>query len=441
MKLIINKYFEKESAVSIMNIVLIGLVVFSFFIRNYNITYCLTSIYLLNCVRVFDDINSKLISLFFFSYYLIPLPNISTYRGTISYETLQLYTLMILLGMIPLMINFKKKTPVKQKKIVFNKTFAITVWIHIALVYTALLYIAFKYGNTLIHQELRFSISPYLVYFIKSSIYIPLFYVFIDSKKRPYFYFLKYAALPLIPSLIIGSRGTVISILIAVGLISVLKAFKQGENYKLKNSIVWDKLKKRIYRLAGLILVIIHTFYYSRRIFSETLLSNMEVVNKYFNSDSPLYLPILPLYTSFRETIGIANVIITNGLSNNISSYPLFISELFTILPGHQQSPGKIIGDIIGRKLNGGLTPNILGGVYIDFGVWAIFSCSIIVVFVKYLYSKSYNSDTSKILYAITLTQFFHLFHRGFLKPEYFLAYVILFIYFFLLSFDSKILK
>lgn len=422
--------------------ILFVLLLISFGIQNYNLTYLLGVLFLMNCIAIFDDINSKLISVFFFAYYFIPLPNISTYRGTISYNTLFLYTLMIIIGLLPLLFKNRTKTHNGvHKKIILNNIFRTVVTSHLILVYTFTFYIFYKYGNTLIHQELRFSISPYITYLVKSSIYIPLFYAFIKTVKKTNYTLLKYVIIPLVPSILIGSRGTVISILIAIGIIYILKAYKCTEEYSIKNEEVWSKFKNTIYTLGGVILFIIHSFYYSRRVFSDTLISNMEVVKKYFNSDSPLYLPILPLYTSFRETIGIANVIITRGVENDVVPYPLFISELFTILPGIQPSPGKIIGDIVGRKLGGGLTPNILGGVYVDFGVLAIFSCIIFVLIIKYFYKKSNASDSYKILYAITITQFFHLFHRGFLKPEYFMAYIVIGIYLFIISLPEKVSK
>ena len=437
----LNHLFTSIS-VSTLSGVLLILLLISFGIQNYNLTYLLGVLFLINCINNFDDLNSKLISLFFFTYYCIPLPNISTYRGTITYDTLYLYTLMIIIGMIPLLIKFKTRS-IKgvHKKIITNKQFDIIVSLHLALVYAFIIFIFIKHGNTLIHQELRFSISPYITYLVKTSIYIPLFYVFMNVEKKNKFSLLKFVILPLVPSLLIGSRGTVISILISIGIIYILKAYKSNEEYSIKNEDVWGRFKHAIYALGGIILFIIHSFYYSRRIFSDTLISNMEVVKKYFNSDSPLYLPILPLYTSFRETIGIANVIITKGVENNVAPYPLFISELFTVLPGIQPSPGKLIGDVIGRKLGGGLTPNILGGVYVDFGFFAIFSCILFVLLIKYFYLKSHLSDAYKVLYAITITQFFHLFHRGFLKPEYFMAYIIIGIYMYILSLPEKVSK
>ena len=424
--------FIKNNSVGV---VLIVLTVISLFLSSYYLTYFLMSAYLFSRIYFSEDINTKLLSIFFFAYYFIPLPNISSYRGTITFETLVLYTIMLLLATLPTFYkrNYSRKNKV-EKKLLVNSLFEKAVTLHLLIVYLLLLYVLFKHGNIIVHQESRFALNPYIVYLIKSSIYIPLFYPFIVQNKKSNHGYVKYGILPLFPALFIGSRGVVVLILIAVGLIFIMRDYDTGKEYKVKNNIVWDKNKKLISIIASFILIIIHVFYYSRRIFSEKLLSNMEVVNKYFNSDSPAFLIVLPLYTSFRETVGIANIIISKGIENEIVQYPLFISELITVLPGHQPSPGKIIGNIIGRKLGGGLTPNILGGLYVDFGVYSVFACMLIVIFIKYLYEISKYNAVYKILYAITIAQFFHLFHRGFLKPEYFVAYIIVYLYVYIIN-------
>ena len=146
----------------------------------------------------------------------------------------------------------------------------------------------------------------------------------------------------------------------------------------------------------------------------------------------------MPLYASFRETIGLANVIVKNDYHNMETQYPLFVAELYTILPGKQPAPGQIIGGFVGKNLDGGLTPNLLGGLYMDFGVYAIFGCMIFIIIINFFYKKAIFNEYYKILYVVSLTQFFHLFHRGFLKPEYVMAYIIIFFYFFILKIKDE---
>lgn len=428
-----NKHNKQEVLILLMVITILGM-----FVKNYVFTYLTMSTLLLFVFLTYNSINIKVICGFFFAYYFIPLPNISTYRGTIVYETLALYTLMILLALLPIVTKIKLGNNHKIKKntsLEINWLFRIASTLHLILVYLLLLYVYLKYGNVVFYQELRFKIPPAIGYLIKSSIYIPLFLVFIlKNKKFSYKKLLKYLFLPLLPAVFIGSRGTVILVLISVSMLLIVGNTKLGKDYSLKDSIVWSRYKKRIYRLVISAMLILHFFYYSRRIFSDKLLSNMEVIEKFFDSTNPFYLIILPLYASFRETIGLANIIIKNDYNNTFTELPLFFQEFATVLPGQQLAPGRAIGQLVGTSLDGGLTPNILGGLYPDFGYLAIFGCIGFTMVINYFYRKSIYNDFYKILYVITLTQFFHLFHRGFLKPEYVFSYIIIIMYFLILN-------
>lgn len=396
----------------------------------YELTLTVFSLLLVTMFFLFDTISIKLICSFYLLYYIIPLPNISTYRGTITNETLVLYTLMLLLGLIPFLTTFSPrshKAISTYQSIRLNNLFQIAVYIHLFVIYITLFFIYFSYGNILMNQEARFGIGGHLSYLIKSGIYVPLFFPFI---KKNFSSTLIFLALPLLPALLIGSRGTVILILMAVVLISVLNTFAPGEIFSLRKNKRWKQYKKHIYIGITTCFGIIYVFYFIRREYSDVLLSNSEAINLYFESSSPLYYFILPLYAGLRETIGISNTIISNDYTNTFLNYPLFTSELLTVLPGEQPAPGKVLAKLIGAKLEGGLTPGILGGLYLDYGKYSIFSCLLFGMLIKFLSKKAVSSDLYKILFALTITQFFHLFHRGFLKPEYFIAYIVVFFYY-----------
>ena len=93
----------------LVTIFLIVILTGSFLIQDYTITYLSMSVLLFWVFVRYSDLNIKAVTGFFFAYYFIPLPNISTYRGTIVYSTLLLYTLMLLLGILPLLFKFKLK--------------------------------------------------------------------------------------------------------------------------------------------------------------------------------------------------------------------------------------------------------------------------------------------------------------------------------------------
>lgn len=416
---------------------IICLFVFTLKIENYYLTYGIVSCFLVSNILLFKSINIKVFSSFFAIYYIISLPNISRYRGTITFETLCVFSLMIIIGLLPLFFTLsKKKQKHKKIKISVSSFFLQVVDFHLISVYLILTLVYLKYGFVVINQEARFSISPIISYFIKSTIYIPLFYVFLNNKNL--FKTIKLLVFPLLPAILIGSRGTVILILISLSILLILHKIELGKEIDIKKSVGWDINKRKFKRIGVLAIFIIYFFYYSRRWFSSVLISNMAVIRKFFQSSNPLYLLILPLYASFRETVGLANVIIKNDYKNVFTDYPLFFAELATILPGKQLSPGQAIGMITGKNLAGGLTPNILGGLYIDFGIWSIFGVFFFVVFIKILYKKAVFNEYYKILYVITLTQFFHLFHRGFIKPEYIVSYLIIFFYFLVLNIKNE---
>ena len=137
---------------------------------------------------------------------------------------------------------------------------------------------------------------------------------------------------------------------------------------------------------------------------------------------------ILPLYLNLRETVGIANQIIIEDLKvGNV--IPMFFLELFTILPGKQMSPGITLGNLIGKSGDAGLTPGIIGGAYLDIGYLTVFVPVLLILFITYFYKKSFIDDNFKVIYVLSLIQFFHVYHRGFLKLEYFMSFLIIFVY------------
>ena len=163
---------------------------------------------------------------------------------------------------------------------------------------------------------------------------------------------------------------------------------------------------------------------------SKLYVSSAELVKQYFDLSIPpifIYM-ILPLYLNLRETVGIADKIITQNLEAG-NTIPMFFLELFTILPGKQMSPGKTLGNLIGKSGDAGLTPGIIGGVYLDFGLLTVLVPAFLIFLITYLYRRSFIDDNFKVIYVLSLIQFFHVYHRGFLKLEYFISFLIILIY------------
>ena len=413
-------------------------------LENYVFLHASFSFFLLIILLTRKSLNTRIFMAFLFLYYALPFLNISTYRGTMSFETLKLYTLSNFAIIIPLVFTLNKKYIIKKnevyKKIKITPIFINVVFIHLAFVYLLVFYVFFSVGNVLFHQELRFFMSPTISYLIKSSLYIPIFIVFFERAQFTKKNILFFIILPLFPAFFIGSRGTVIMIVITVALLFLIKSFKSGANYNMKNNETWIKYKNKLYLVGGVTLFLFQFIYYSRRWFSDTFVSNTELATRYFGNANWFYLLIMPVYFSLRETIGITEKLISKNVSNIWFEYPMFFSEVMTLLPGEQAAPGDVISQhLYTTDYPGGITPGIIGALYIDYRYWLLPFLVFISFLIYYCYKKSIMSDIYKIMYAISLAQFFHLYHRGFFKPEYFIAYAIILFYIIISSISLKL--
>tara|TARA_B100000900_G_scaffold11896_1_gene9682 strand:- start:132 stop:1367 length:1236 start_codon:yes stop_codon:yes gene_type:complete len=376
------------------------------------------------------DLNTRIIIFFLFLYFFIPFLNISSYRGTIEFDTLILYCSSNILVIISLLIFSKKR--IKTSSIIYidkSPNLYVFTLIHISFAYILLAYTYFRYGNIFSVQETRFVISPTVGYIIKSTIYIPLIFILLKTPKN-YLYYLVFIFLPLMPAFLIGSRGTVIMIIIGVLLLLLLMNLEKAVFFNRINKS-YTNIKRKHFLLGSMFSIfVLYSIFYVRRAASKVYISSAELIKKYFDVKiSPIlvYL-ILPLYLNLRETVGITNQIIQKDL-NNTNIIPMFLLELFTVLPGKQDSPGIILGNMIGRVGDAGLTPGILGGLYLDIGFFCVLFPMFFVMILCYFYKKSQSNDIFKIVYVLSLVQFFHLYHRGFLKLEYFMSFLIIFIY------------
>lgn len=413
-------------------------------LEEYVLTHVSFSLLLFFALITRQSLNTKIVLLFLFLYYFIPFWNISTYRGTIEFETLRLYTLANFAIIAPLLFtfgsNYFKKSEKPYKSIKITKLLTQVVLIHLAFVYLLLVYVYLTVGNVLIYQELRFFMSPTISYLLKSTLYIPIFVLFFTKSQFTKKNILFFIILPLLPPFFIGSRGTVVIIVIAIILLFLLKSFEKGKKYYINHNKAWNKNKYKIYMSGGIVFLLIQITYYTRRMFSDMFLSTEDLAIRYFGSADWYFIMIMPIYFSFRETVGITNRIVEKGTTNTFFDYPMFFSEVFTLLPGEQQSPGIALsrGLYTTTQFEGGITPGIVGGLYIDFKLWLIPILFLTSFFIYFLYKKSTFSDVYKILYVITLAQFFHLYHRGFFKPEYLVAYGIILFYIFISSLKFK---
>ncbi len=213
-------------------------------------------------------------------------------------------------------------------------------------------------------------------------------------------------------------------------LLFLLKGFTINNRYYLKNNKLWVKYRYKIYTYGFFSFLLIQITYYTRRLYSGAFVSTNDLVLRYFSKVTWYYILIAPLYFSLRETVGITEKIISKGVTNIWFDYPIFLSEIATLLPGEQISPGILLNqELYDSKIGGGITPGIMGALYMDFGYGSAIILLLISLLIYYFYKKSFFSDVYKLMYVLTLTQFLHLYHRGFFKFEYLVAYIIVLSY------------
>jgi hypothetical protein len=408
----------------------IGLLL-AFWGQGYDALYALLITYCVLATLVGSRL-SKVFALFFGTYLGIACLNISNYRGIVEVETLRLYILSVILTIAfcdliyraGSLMGWRNGGSVNSGK----GFFTLFLKAHLLLVYGLVGFITMKYGNVLLNESLRLSIPTGLSYAIKSTVYIPLILFFYQKemvgKKR-----WLYSLLCMVPTAYIGARGMVVMILIGIVLghylVPMEKVVREEapDVPKIKSLNMWKFIPVGI---AGTVVVV--GIAYLRRLNSSVYLAPLQMLKEYFGSSSLWLLPFAPIYLNLRETVGISNMIISRHIVNTLS-VPLFFEDLFTVLPGSQEASGQVLAGIIGSVAGGGLTPGLLGGLYLDWGVGSIIIFPLIFATGAYLMRLARRSDAALVLGILTLVQLFHLFHRGFLKPEYFTAYIVCWFY------------
>lgn len=341
-------------------------------------------------------------------YLSIGLLNISTWRGYTTVETISLYAWSMYFLVAPILMLARRQIYVPFQVANQQNLLKLLIVGHLAIVYLALLYVFASIGNVLSAQSLRFDIPPALEYVIKSA--LPAVAVLPFLRLR--WSFLWLMAL-LLPPMMIGSRGAVVIGIIAYLIVLV---HRNGGKFDLHTFLMKNRTYL-LYALSGI--VIISVMFYMRRS-GDTGFSPVDVIiHNYFDYDNFLVRAIMPLYLGFKETIGLSTAIITEQVENTINPYPLFFADLFTLMPGENLAAGQSMARIFGATQDGGLTPGLLGGIYIDFGLASLVGFGAIGLLLSWMQRSVAKSPYFVIIYAQVLVQSIHLFHRGFIKPEY----------------------
>jgi len=397
--------------------------------QSYTTTYISLALSIALFISTQRNTLVRLIGSFFLIYLGIGLLNISDYRGTISITTINIYFLCVIAFLLPVLILVNPRKEIARYKYIYRKTPLLdaTTTGHLLIVYAATLYIYATKGIIILNQDRRFGIPTALGYTIRSCLFIPIIYMCLhDWRPSGRFYLLCFAAI--LPSFLIGSRST--------GLVSIFSMiiFYFVAHHKPNATIPLSK-KIKIGALAAITTyLMIGVGFYVRRIFSPDLMTGQELIREFFNDNQSFYIYLLlPFHQGFNETTALTSRIIDEGISNVFSGTILFLADFDNLLGRSNIAAAQYFGDEIGRVGDGGLTPGMIGGLYMDIQEQVITIFFIFGLFYAFLVKAATRNQLALCITAIFATQFMHLFHRGFVKPEYITVFLITFFYFLLL--------
>lgn len=391
---------------------------------SYSFTYLCLMTTLLVVLILHKNILTRTITGFYIGYLGIGLLNVSSYRGEISLETIDLYYLCLFFFYAPIVLfvhQDRLDQPVKYK---YSKTKALELVTtgHLIIVYGATLYVYATKGLVLIHQDLRFGIPTSLAYTIRSSLFIPMIFMCMRSW-RPNYRFLCFALMCILPSFLIGSRSTGLVAIFSM-VIFYLVALADRDKFSLYSKIKIGALVASVSYLA------IGVGFYVRRAYSPDLMTGTELINSYFAGNTSFYIyMILPFHQGFNETAALTSRVIDQGIQNLFSTTILFLADFNNLLGRSNIAAAQYFGDEIGRVGGGGLTPGVIGGLYMDI------QAKVVLAFLAFggAYAALLNlSKKNKLIICIVsiyATQYMHLFHRGFVKPEYITVFIITLVY------------
>ena len=386
------------------------LVVYGVSQDNYAWVYAILVAFLMVSAVIVQNYLRVLI--FFMAFYLsIGLLNISTWRGYTSVQTLSLYAWAMYALLLPILLFARRRSDVNFQWARQQALLKCFILVHLSIVYLAVLIVYATVGNVLSDQTLRFSTSTALQYVIKSA--LPVAGVLPFLKLR---WPILWLVLLILPAVMIGSRGTAVMGLLAYFLVLL---FQHGGRVDFRVLFFGDK---KFFLLGVGAVAIISVLFFGRRVGDNGLSPIDVIMNRYFDYDNFLIRAILPFYLGFKETIGLATTIITDKVENTLNPLPLFFADLVTVLPGENLAAGQTLSRILGASHSGGLTPGLLGGVYIDYGASSVWIFALTGILLSWMQRAKVTSPFFMIIYVQVITQVIHLFHRGFLKPEYFTA-------------------
>jgi hypothetical protein len=400
---------------------------------DYPTVYCCVIGIILTYVIVETEITGRILGSYILVYFGIALLNISTYRGYISVPAAQIYLIAIASLLAPMAI-IRRRPIVAPVDLRPSQITNAVILAHLAVAWLALIYVYAAIGPIIVRQDLRFRIPTALGYTIRSVQFLPVYMLICRDRTRFWLPLPYIAVLAMFPTLLIASRATLALVLVAMALLVVAMQSYGWQGVFYQNGVLqrFNRPKVRVSIVLGagvLGLFFIVSGFYLRRSNSDDLISGVEFVRRYFDAGNPISYVLAPIHQGFNETAALTSRVVDKAMVNQQTATPLLWADFDNLLGRSDVAAAQYFGNAVGRAQAGGLTPGLVGGVLLDFRstyyYWFL-GLGIVTAGLRF-----FGMMDRRVLcvYAIFLSQVFHLLHRGFVKPEYLTIVIIAIFY------------
>jgi hypothetical protein len=340
-------------------------------------------------------------------YLLIGGANISHYRGEITAATIRLILIHILGLLVAIYLVARNASgptstpkPVSNDRLVFA---FIPGLLGLALIVNTT-------GISLLQPAHRFDTSGLALLLFECLTAAITLYAYSSLARRPRFTYVDWTILTgsLFLLLLSGYRGWFIVSVFAVALV----ALQFGAYRVTPYSAI---------ALAAVTLTVFVGFQAIRRYSNPAGISSNQAAVKYGTESLPP--GFRELHVGFRESIALTQELIerrdTTGtdLGNSV-----LLADLNTMRPGKQQSGGALIGNLFGRRFQGGLTPGAVGAAYTDLGTWSILLFLILGSLIGVAWRKGRQQPVWMVVFGLVVLCTIHFMFRGIPKPSYFVV-------------------
>ena len=231
---------------------------------------------------------------------------------------------------------------------------------------------------------------------------------------------------------------------IPVGLFCVIATGYRNQTAMLLLAVVFiyflsnrDKIvysnKSRVYfsAIVSLILLLSSLSFISRNDNSLGRTLPWQDLVRYYNiNNHDAVLPFLTIHMSAREGMGVSEIALERigDVGEFIDRKYLFFMDYLTMLPGESITPGRVLGVVVNLRDDSSLTPSILGGLSISYGMPGIFVFFLIsgiifgVLWKKFVLTRHPFYLMANSVFVVYM---FELTNRGFFKPMYLFVFLI----------------